>query len=148
MGGLRVRWLAHVWSFYGVIPSPGRARAWSGIDLQSVMRDIDPIRSPGRQAGPRRTLRPLSCYHAVDVSRLTTPAKFFDKVATRQKSRRCITRADCVPVSCSRYAGSLLMARAPESIDAIIRSHLGLGPEGLTMTGSFACLIVLVVIGG
>src|SRR5271155_2838479 len=37
---------------------------------------------------------------------------------------KSIPRADCVPVSCSRYAGSLLMA-CPESIDAMIRSQPG-----------------------
>jgi hypothetical protein len=62
---------------------------------------------------------------SIEVSRgLETTAKFFDKLRLG-KIGKCITRADCVPVSCTQYAGSLVMARAPESIDVIIRSHPG-----------------------
>jgi hypothetical protein len=69
----------------------------------------------------------LSCYQAVDVSRLASPTKFFAEVRSG-KIAKCITRADRVPVSRSRYAASLVMAGAPETIYAIIRCHLTSGP--------------------
>jgi hypothetical protein len=36
------------------------------------------------------------------------------QIAMRQKSERDITRADSVPISCIRYAGSLVKVRAPK----------------------------------
>ena len=43
------------------------------------------------------------------------------QIAMRQKIGKNIPRADSVLVWCCRSAGSLLMVRAPEAIDAIIR---------------------------
>lgn len=55
---------------------------------------------------------PLSCYQAVDVSRLAGPALSFAKPAMGQKTRTSMTRPDPAHVHCSRHAKYLVTTRA------------------------------------
>ncbi len=57
---------------------------------------------------PRRTLRLLSCYQAVDVRRLVGSTKSFDKLRRDKEIEKGVARADFLLALCGRYAGVAL----------------------------------------